>query len=61
MKGTDQVVGDTAVWSFVWVAPQDSKRVVFNLAVNVSDKDASQFGDRIFTKVFYAGGEAIKK
>ncbi|HEY0809702.1 MAG TPA: choice-of-anchor V domain-containing protein [Longimicrobiales bacterium] len=61
MKGTDELIGDTAIWSFRWVAPTDNRRVVFNLAINVSDKDASQFGDRIFTKVFYAGGEPIRK
>jgi hypothetical protein len=61
MKGTDQVVGDTAVWDFEWVAPATQRRVVFNLALNVSDQDASQFGDRIFTKVLYSGGEPIKK
>jgi hypothetical protein len=61
MKGTDQVVGDTAVWNFEWVAPATQARVLFNLALNVSDQDASQFGDRIFTKVFYSGAEPIRK
>jgi hypothetical protein len=61
MKGSDQLVGDTAVWNFEWVAPAASRRVVFNLAVNVADQDASQFGDRIYTRVFYSGGEPINK
>jgi hypothetical protein len=61
MKGTDLLVGDTAVWNFEWVAPPTQGRVVFHLALNVSDQDASQFGDRIFTKVFYSGGETLKK
>ena len=52
MAGTDQVVGDTAVWTFVWRAPASDKRVVFHAAFNVSDQDASQFGDRIFTTAF---------
>ena len=53
-EGTDQVVGDTAVWTFAWRAPASDQRVVFNAAFNVSDKDASQFGDRIFTTSFYS-------
>jgi len=61
MKGTDELVSDMAIWRFSWVAPGTNRRVVFNVAVNVADKDASQFGDRIFTKVFYSGGEPIRK
>ena len=61
MKGTDELVGDTATWNFRWTAPANNRRVVFNVAVNVADKDASQFGDRIFTRIFYSGGEPIRK
>ena len=61
MKGTDQVFGDTAIWRFVWRAPGATRRVVFHVALNVADQDASQFGDRIVTRVFYSGAEPIKK
>ena len=60
-KGTEQIVADTAVWNFVWVAPASMRRVVFNAAFNVSDDDASQFGDRIFTAAFYSGAESVRK
>lgn len=59
--GTDQLRGDTASWSFAWRAPASDKRVVFHAAFNVSDQDASQFGDRIYTTAFYTGAERVGK
>lgn len=59
--GADQVQGDSVVWRFKWNAPAADKRVVFNVAVNVANQDASEFGDRIFTGSFSSGGERVKK
>ena len=56
-----QVQGDSIAWRFEWVAPAAARRVVFNVAVNVANDDASEFGDRIYTKVFYAAGDSVKK
>lgn len=55
MAGADQVTGDSVVWRFAWTAPAGAHhRVVFHAAVNVANRDASEFGDRIFTASFHA-------
>jgi hypothetical protein len=59
--GADLVKGDSAVWTFSWKAPASDRPVVFHVATNVSNRDASEFGDRIFTGVFHSGGERVKK
>ena len=59
--GADQVQSHDVVWRFDWVAPASDRRVVFNIAVNVANNDASEFGDRIFTRTFYSGAEPIRK
>jgi hypothetical protein len=59
--GAGRVQGDSIVWEFDWVAPPSERRVVFSVAVNVANYDASEFGDRIFTTAFYTGGEPIRK
>jgi hypothetical protein len=61
IRGTYQLRGDTAEWRFTWVAPPAQQRVVFHVAVNVANDDASEFGDRIFTATFHAGGEPVRK
>ena len=61
VAGADQVRGDSVVWRFTWTAPASDKRVVFNVAVNVANQDASEFGDRIFTGSFSSGGERVRK
>jgi hypothetical protein len=60
-QGTLQVHGDTAAWEFHWQAPPANRPVTFSVAVNVSNYDASEFGDRIFTQSFFAGGERVRK
>jgi hypothetical protein len=52
MAGADRVSGDSITWRFLWVAPASRQAVVFNVAVNVSNRDASEFGDRIFARSF---------
>ena len=48
--GADRVSGDSITWRFDWRAPEAHQAVVFNLAVNIANRDASEFGDRIFTR-----------
>jgi hypothetical protein len=56
MAGADQVTGDSIVWRFAWTAPEGApQQVVFHAAINVTNRDASEFGDRIFTAVFHSG------
>lgn len=52
MAGADRVSGDSITWRFHWVAPSSRQDVVFHVAVNVSNRDASEFGDRIFARSF---------
>ena len=58
LAGADQVQGDSIIWRFHWVAPASAQRVVFNLAVNVANRDASEFGDRIYTRTIATGNSA---
>jgi hypothetical protein len=60
--GTMRVRGDTALWVVKWESPTTNQRVVFSVAVNVSNYDASEFGDRIFTRSFLRdAGEPVRK
>lgn len=52
MAGADRLSGDSITWRFLWVAPASRQGVVFNVAVNVANRDASEFGDRIFARSF---------
>jgi hypothetical protein len=58
LAGADQVQGDSISWRFQWVAPASAQRVFFHLAVNVANRDASEFGDRIYTHTAATGGSA---
>lgn len=55
---SDRVAQDMIVWTIYWTAPSLLRRVVFNVAANVSNSDASEFGDRIFSAAFYAEPDA---
>ena len=57
--GADQVQDNTVRWQFDWVAPASDKRVVFHAAINVANNDASEFGDRIYTRIFHSGAERV--
>lgn len=59
--GSRLVDGDSVVWKFNWLAPTGDRRIIFNAAVNVSNDDASEFGDRIYTREFFSGGERVRK
>lgn len=41
---------DTARWSIVWEAPRAAGTVVFHLAANAANDDASPLGDAIYTR-----------
>ena len=61
-QGTIRVRGDTAFWTLKWEPPTANQQIVFNVAVNVSNHDASEFGDRIFTRSFFRdAGEPVRK
>jgi len=50
--GTELAAPDTARWILEWTAPPHGTGddvVVFHIAANAADDDASPFGDRIFT------------
>lgn len=50
-EGTEPNGSDTSAWSLRWAAPEQNKgNVIFNLAANAANGDASEFGDFIFTK-----------
>ncbi|HEY0672322.1 MAG TPA: choice-of-anchor V domain-containing protein [Longimicrobiales bacterium] len=51
---SDRAAGDMIAWVIDWVAPAASRRVVFHVAANVANADASEFGDRIFSAAFYS-------
>ncbi len=59
--GTHQVAANAASWSFEWVAPAAEQKVLFHVAANAANNDASEFGDRIFTVKYETGGETIRK
>lgn len=61
LAGTHQVKNHTASWSFDWTAPAAQKRVLFHVAANAANHDASEFGDRIFTATFHSGNDQIRK
>lgn len=46
---SDMVEGSAIAWRITWTAPAEAQPVIFHLAVNVANADASEFGDRIFT------------
>lgn len=44
-------IPDTLRWTFSWTAPdEDDGVVVAHVAANASNDDASEFGDRIYTR-----------
>ena len=59
--GSRLVDRDSAVWRFNWLSPASDRRIIFNAAVNVANDDASEFGDRIYTREFFSGGERVRK
>jgi hypothetical protein len=62
LAGALVVTDHVARWRFRWVAPRSSQRVVFHVAANAANHDASEFGDRIYTASFYSeGSEPVKK
>ena len=47
--GTPPTGSDSVVWAIEWTAPTAGGPVVFSVAANAADGDASQFGDHIYT------------
>lgn len=47
--GTSLTGPDSIAWTFDWTAPASGAPVVFSVAANAADGDASQLGDHIYT------------
>lgn len=47
--GTGLAAPDTASWTFTWTAPGAHEPVVFHVASNAANDDASEFGDFVYT------------
>lgn len=47
---------DSASWTVEWTAPEDAAPVVFHVAANAADGDASQFGDYVYARGFVRAG-----
>ena len=48
---------DSASWTMEWTAPAAAAPVVFHVAANAGDGDASQFGDYVYAKGFVRAGK----
>jgi hypothetical protein len=48
-EGAALVGRDSVRWTLRWRAPESPAAVVFHVAANVANDDASEFGDRIYT------------
>ncbi len=60
--GTALVLPNTATWTVEWIAPTTmSGTVVFHLAANASNDNASQFGDYVYVKEFLSPLEETRK
>lgn len=46
------VEGDSVVWSVLWTAPKTLDPVIFHIAANASNRDDSEFGDRVGSASF---------
>lgn len=58
-EGTEPNESDTSTWSLKWAAPEQSKgNIIFNLATNAANGDASEFGDFIFTREIVSSPQA---
>lgn len=54
-RGSTLTQPDTAVWSFEWEAPREvGDAVVFHLAANAANDDASEFGDFVVLRRLFA-------
>jgi hypothetical protein len=51
-EGVRQETPDKARWTFRWTAPARDGPVIFYVAANASNDDASAFGDQIFLSTF---------
>lgn len=53
LEGARQSTEQTAVWTFRWTSPSTAKGlVVFHVAANAANNDASAFGDQVFLSAF---------
>ncbi len=52
--GTLLATPDTARWTVAWTAPEAAGRIVFHLAANAANDDASEFGDFIYTGTWFS-------
>ncbi|MGH7568436.1 MAG: choice-of-anchor V domain-containing protein [Gemmatimonadales bacterium] len=52
LAGTDLTAPDTARWTLEWTAPSGAAPVVFHVAANAADDDASPLGDYIYLGTF---------
>ncbi|CAN5365394.1 hypothetical protein BH23BAC3_BH23BAC3_31670 [soil metagenome] len=48
--GTDPTGEREVRWTFTWLAPEDEREVIFNIAANAGNNDDSAFGDWIYVK-----------
>lgn len=53
--GKVKATGDEKSWKVTWITPNQTKKpVIFNLAVNAANGDASEFGDWIYVREIQA-------
>lgn len=57
-RGTAPVAADSARWTLEWTAPDARDSVVFHVAANAANDDASEFGDFIYTAQRTSNAEA---
>jgi hypothetical protein len=57
-EGSKAVDRQQGKWTFEWTAPSTPTPVVFNVAANASNGDASPLGDHIYTAAVKTTGGA---
>lgn len=58
-EGTEPNESDISIWSLKWAAPEQSKgNIIFSLAANAANGDASEFGDFIFIREIVSSPQA---
>ena len=49
VSGSEIVMMGVAKWAVEWIAPDEAAAVVIHVAANAANRDASKFGDYVYT------------
>lgn len=51
-EGSEPATGELGLWELEWQAPHANTPIVFHLAANAANGDASEFGDHVYTRAY---------